>query len=122
MTAGDFISLCWKRSETIPKNAVETPQITQPDFHPAPGSTQHIFNDADSIFEILSERFGIEPAAFDGLRLLKKSGRDIYAAVADHRPPHLANCISGLPLFHMHFRFPKLTTCMRGHFRPYGRP
>ena len=64
MTAGDFISLCWKRSETIPRNAVKTPQIKEPDFRPAPGSTQQIFNDADSIFAILSERFGIEHDRF----------------------------------------------------------
>lgn len=114
-SGGFYIALLEKIGDDS-KNAVETPQITQPDFHPAPGSTQQIFNDADSIFEILSERFGIEPAAFDGLRLLKKSGRDIYAAVADHRPPHLANCISGLPLFHMHFRFPKLTTACAATF------
>jgi hypothetical protein len=62
------------------------------------------------MFELLRDRFGIERAAFDGLQLLKKSGRDIYAAAGDHRPPQLTNCISGLPLFHMHFRFPKPTT------------
>jgi NOL1/NOP2/sun family putative RNA methylase len=114
--SGGFYIALLEKIGNDPKNAVKTPQIKQPDFGPAPGSTQQIFNDADSIFEILRERFGIEPAAFEGLQLLKKSGRDIYAAVADHRPPHLANCISGLPLFHMHFRFPKLTTSCAAAF------
>ena len=35
---------------------------------------------------------------------------------ADHRPPKMARCISGLPLFHMHFQYPKLTTSCAAAF------
>jgi NOL1/NOP2/sun family putative RNA methylase len=108
-SGGFYIALLEKIGNDS-QRAIETPQVKQPDFRPASGSTQRIFNDVDTMFEILSERFGIERTAFDGLQLLKKSGRDIYAAAGDHRPPDLASCISGLPLFHMHFRFPKPTT------------
>ena len=108
-SGGFYIALLEKIGNDS-KKAVKTPQIKQPDFRTATGSTQQIFKDGDSMFELLSERFGIERAALDGLQLLKKSGRDIYAVAGDHRPPQLADCISGLPLFHMHFRFPKPTT------------
>jgi NOL1/NOP2/sun family putative RNA methylase len=108
-SGGFYIALLEKIGNDSQK-AVKTPQLRQSDFRPAAGSTQQIINDADSMYEILSERFGIERATFDGLQLLKKSGRDIYAAAGDHRPPHLAKCVSGLPLFHLHFRFPKPTT------------
>lgn len=114
-SGGFYIALLEKIGNDS-KKAVKTPQIKQPDFRPASGSTQQIFKDADSMFKILSERFGVERAAFDGLQLLKKSERDIYAAAGDHRPPQLANCISGLPLFHMHFRFPKPTTSCAAAF------
>jgi len=120
-SGGFYIALLEKVGNDSHK-AVETPRIEQPDFRPAAGSTQQIVTDADSMFKLLSERFGIERAAFNGLQLLKKSGRDIYAAAGDHRPPQLANCISGLPLFHMHFRFPKPTTAGAATFgRMAGR-
>jgi len=116
-SGGFYIALLEKIGSDSTK-AIETPQVKQPDFRPASGSTQQIFNAADTMFEILNERFGIEPAAFDGLQLLKKSGRDIYAAAGDHRPPQLADCISGLPLFHMHSRLPKPTTSCATAFGP----
>jgi hypothetical protein len=68
------------------------------------------------MFDILNERFGIDPTAFSDLQLLKKSRRDIYGVAADHRPPQMAKCISGLPLFHMHFQYPKLTTSCAATF------
>jgi hypothetical protein len=114
-TGGFYIALLEKIGNDS-KNAVKAPRVRQPDFQPADGSTQQIFNDADGMFEMLSERFGIERAAFDGLQLFKKSGRDIYAVAGDHRPPQLSSCISGLPLFHMHFRYPKPTTSCAAAF------
>ena len=55
---------------------------------------------------------------FSDLQLLIKSRRDIYGVAADHRPPQMAKCISGLPLFHMHFQYPKLTTSCAATFGP----
>ena len=114
-TGGFYIALLEKIGNDS-KRAVNTPQIRQSDFEPATGSTQQITNDTDSIFEMLRERFGIEPTVFDDLQLLKKSGQDIYAVIGDHRPPQIASCITGLPLFHMHFRFPKPTTSCASTF------
>jgi NOL1/NOP2/fmu family ribosome biogenesis protein len=50
------------------------------------------------------------------LQFLKKSRRDIYAVSEDHRPPQMVQCISGLPLFHMHFKYPKPTTSCAAAF------
>jgi NOL1/NOP2/sun family putative RNA methylase len=114
-SGGFYIALLEKIGNDSERTA-KTPQVRQPEFRPASGSTQQIINDADDMFEMLQDRFGIERAAFNGLQLFEKSGRDIYAAADDHRPPQLASCISGLPLFHMHFRFPKPTTSCAAAF------
>jgi NOL1/NOP2/sun family putative RNA methylase len=114
-SGGFYIALLEKIGNDS-KKTVKTPRVSQPDFQSAAGSTQQVFNNADEMFEMLQDRFGIGRAAFDGLRLFKKSGRDIYAAADDHRPPQLASCISGLPLFHLHFRFPKPTTSCAAAF------
>lgn len=108
-TGGFYIALLEKIGGATRK-AVHPPAIEQPAFQTASGSTQQRLEDAKRMFDILSTRFGIERSAFDDLQLLKKSRRDIYAVAADHRPPLMAKCITGLPLFHMHFKYPKLTT------------
>ncbi|MGD8944358.1 MAG: RsmB/NOP family class I SAM-dependent RNA methyltransferase [Desulfobacterales bacterium] len=108
-TGGFYIALLEKIGGKGNRSA-HLPEIAHPDFQTAAGSTQQRLGDADRMFRILYQRFGIERAAFDGLQMLLKSRRDIYAVAADHRPPHMANCITGLPLFHMHFKYPKLTT------------
>ena len=108
-TGGFYIALLEKIGEA-PREAVQTPEMANPDFQTAAGSTQQVWDDAPRMFDIIGKRFGIEPAAFTGLQLLLKSRRDIYGVAADHRPPQMTKCISGLPLFHMHFQYPKLTT------------
>ena len=90
--------------------------MAHPAFQTAPGSTQQRLDDIARMFKILSRRFGIDQMAFDGLRFLEKSRRDIYAVAADHRPPQMAKCITGLPLFHMHFKYPKPTTSCAAAF------
>jgi NOL1/NOP2/sun family putative RNA methylase len=114
-TGGFYIALLEKTSENSRRSA-HSPEIAHPNFETACGSTQQRLNHADSMFSILSKRFGIERSTFDELRLLKKSRRDIYAVAADHRPPQLAKCITGLPLFHTHFKYPKLTTSCAAAF------
>ena len=108
-TGGFYIALLEKTGVRA-RQAFPSPEISHPDFVTASGSTQQRLDDATRMYEILAERFGIERSAFDGLKLLKKSRRDIYAVAGDHRPPHMARCITGLPLFHMHFKYPKPTT------------
>ena len=108
-TGGFYIALLQK-SDGVSRKAVQPVKISHPGFETAAGSSQQRLNDADRMFDILSTRFGIDRNAFDDLQLLKKSRRDIYAVAADHRPPRMAKCISGLPLFHMHFKYPKPTT------------
>jgi hypothetical protein len=114
-TGGFYIALLEKTGGGS-RNAVHPPEIAHMDFQTAAGSTQQRLDDAGRMFNILAERFGIERAAFDGLRLMKKSRRDIYAVAADHRPPQMAKCITGLPLFHMHSQYPKLTTSCAAAF------
>ena len=116
-TGGFYIALLEKIGGPSGKT-VEPPEVTHPDFQTASGSTQQILDDAARMFDILSERFGIDPTAFSDLQLLIKSRRDIYGVAADHRPPQMAKCISGLPLFHMHFQYPKLTTSCAATFGP----
>ncbi len=116
-TGGFYIALLEKIGRSSAKT-VESPEVTHPDFQTASGSTQQILDDAARMFDILSERFGIDPAAFSDLQLLIKSRRDIYGVAADHRPPQMAKCISGLPLFHMNFQYPKLTTSCAATFGP----
>ena len=70
------------------------------------------------MFDILEARFEIDATTFSDLKLLNKSRRDIYGVADDHRPPQMAKCISGLPLFHMHFQYPKLTTSCAATFGP----
>jgi NOL1/NOP2/sun family putative RNA methylase len=120
-TGGFYIALLEKIGDSSAKVA-KPPEVTHPDFQTASGSTQQILADAARMFDILSERFGIDPTAFSELQLLIKSRRDIYGVAADHRPPQMAKCISGLPLFHMHFQYPKLTTSCAATFgRKAGR-
>jgi NOL1/NOP2/sun family putative RNA methylase len=120
-TGGFFIALLEKIGDSSAK-AVKSLKVTHPDFQTASGSTQQILADAARMFDILSDRFGIDPTAFSDLQLLIKSRRDIYGVAADHRPPQMAKCISGLPLFHMHFQYPKLTTSCAATFgRKAGR-
>jgi SAM-dependent methyltransferase len=114
-TGGFYIALLEKTGGSSRK-AVQPLEIAHPDFQTATGSTQQRLDDAARMFNILAERFGIEQSAFDGLRLLNKSRRDIYALADDHRPPQMAQCISGLPLFHMHFKYPKPTTSCAAAF------
>ena len=114
-TGGFYIALL-EKIDGVSRKAVQPLDISHPDFETASGSSQQRINDAEPMFNILSTRFGIERGAFDDLQLLKKSRRDIYAVAADHRPPHLAKCISGLPLFHLHFKYPKLTTSCAAAF------
>jgi NOL1/NOP2/sun family putative RNA methylase len=102
------------------KSPVKTPLLTDPEYRSASGSTQQLCGDGDRVFDILAERFGIERAVFDEFVLLEKSRRDIYAVAADHRPPAIAKCIVGLPLLHMHFRYPKLTTACAAAFGRYA--
>ena len=116
-TGGFYIALLEKIGGPSGKT-VEPPEVTHPDFQTASGSTQQILDDAARMFDILSERFGIDPTAFSDLQLLIKSRRDIYGVAADHRPPQMTKCISGLPLFHMHFQYPKLTTSCAATFGP----
>ena len=116
-TGGFYIALLEKIGGT-PGKTVEPPEVSHPDFQTASGSTQQILDDAARMFHILSERFGIDPTAFSDLQLLIKSRRDIYGVAADHRPPQMTKCISGLPLFHMHFQYPKLTTSCAASFGP----
>jgi NOL1/NOP2/sun family putative RNA methylase len=108
-TGGFYIALL-KKIDSVSSKAVQSLEISHPDFKTAAGSTQQRLNNADRMFKIFRTRFGIERSAFDDLQLLKKSRRDIYAVATDHRPPYMAKCISGLPLFHLHFKYPKLTT------------
>ena len=108
-TGGFYIALL-EKIDGVAHKAVEPLELSHPDFETASGSTQQRLNDAEQMFNLLSTRFGIDRSAFDNLQLLNKSRRDIYAVAADHRPPHMAKCISGLPLFHFHFKYPKLTT------------
>ena len=114
-TGGFYIALLEKIGGSSGKT-VKLPEVNHPDFQTAAGSTQLILNDAARMFDILGERFGIDSSAFSDLQLLKKSRRDIYGVAADHRPPQMAKCISGLPLFHMHFQYPKLTTSCAATF------
>jgi NOL1/NOP2/sun family putative RNA methylase len=114
-TAGFFIALLEKMGGDSPE-AVNPPEVRHPGFRTAPGSTQQVLEDAARMFDILSDRFGIARTDFNGLKLLKKSRRDIYGVAADHQPPQMAKCISGLPLFHMHFRYPKPTTSCAATF------
>ena len=114
-TGGFYIALLEKIGGKSPKS-FQPPKIAQPDFQTATGSTQQRLDDAGRMFDILAARFGIERAAFDGLQFLEKSRRDIYAVAADHRLPQMAKCISGLPLFHMHFKYPKPTTSCAAAF------
>jgi NOL1/NOP2/sun family putative RNA methylase len=114
-TGGFYIALLEKIGGSCGKT-VKPPEVTHPGFQTASGSSQQILADAARMFEILSARFGIDPAAFSELQLLIKSRRDIYGVAADHRPPQMAKCISGLPLFHMHFKYPKLTTSCAATF------
>ncbi|MBW2437975.1 MAG: RsmB/NOP family class I SAM-dependent RNA methyltransferase [Deltaproteobacteria bacterium] len=114
-TGGFYIALLEKIGGSSRKK-IQPPEIVQPDFQTAAGSTQQRLDDAGRMFDILAERFGIERAAFDGLQFLEKSRRDIYAVAADHQPPQMAKCISGLPLFHMHFKYPKPTTSCAAAF------
>ena len=108
--SGGFYVALLEKIDDVARNVVPAPAISHPDFQTAAGSSQQRLNDADRMFKILGKRFGIDRSAFDDLQLLKKSRRDVYAVAADHRPPHMAKCISGLPLFHLHFKYPKLTT------------
>jgi NOL1/NOP2/sun family putative RNA methylase len=108
-TGGFYIALLEKIGQST-NRSVYMPEVAHPDFQTAAGGTQQRLDDAARMFEILDRRFGIARPAFDGLQMLKKSRRDIYAVAADHRPPQLAKCITGLPLFHMHFKYPKPTT------------
>ncbi|MGD9173076.1 MAG: RsmB/NOP family class I SAM-dependent RNA methyltransferase [Desulfobacterales bacterium] len=108
-TGGFYIALLEKIGGKSRK-AIHLPEVAHPDFQSAAGSTQQRLDNADRMFTILNQRFGIEQAAFDGLQMLKKSRRDIYTVAADHRPPQMAKCITGLPVFHLHFKYPKLTT------------
>jgi hypothetical protein len=108
-TGGFYIALL-KKIDSVSSKAVQSLEISHPDFKTAAGSTQQRLNNADRMFKIFRTRFGIERSAFDDLQLLKKSRRDIYAVATDHRPPYMAKCISGLPLFHLHFKYPKLIT------------
>ena len=114
-TGGFYIALLEKTSGSSRKTE-QPPGIAHPDFQTASGSTQQRLDDAARMFDILAERFGIEQTAFDGLQLLIKSRRDIYAVATDHLPPQMAKCISGLPLFHMHFKYPKMTTSCAAAF------
>jgi NOL1/NOP2/sun family putative RNA methylase len=114
-TGGFYIALLEKIGGKSPK-AVHLPEVAHPDFQTIAGSTQQRLKDASRMFDILRTRFGIERSVFDDLQLLKKSRRDIYAVAADHRPPQMAKCISGLPLFHMHFKYPKMTTSCAAAF------
>ena len=108
-TGGFYIALLEKFGAKSGK-AVHMPEVTHPDFQTHAGSTQQRMDDAARMFKILKRRFGIEKVAFDGLQLFKKSRRDIYAVAVDHQPPQMDKCITGLPLFHMHFKYPKPTT------------
>ena len=120
-TGGFYIALLEKIGGNSGKT-VKPSEVTHPDFQTASGSTQQILEDAARMFDILSERFGIDSSAFSDLQLLNKSRRDIYGVAADHRPPQIAKCISGLPLFHMHSRYPKPTTSCAATFgRKAGR-
>ena len=120
-TGGFFIALLEKMGSDS-QEAVNPPEVRHPGFRTAPGSTQQVLEDAARMFDILSDRFGIARTDFNGLKLLKKSRRDIYGVAADHQPPQMAKCISGLPLFHMHFRYPKPTTSCAATFgRKAGR-
>ncbi|MDX1709235.1 MAG: hypothetical protein R3274_11580, partial [Desulfobacterales bacterium] len=114
-TGGFYIALLEKTGGPSGK-ATEPSEVSHPDFQTTPGSTQQIWRDASRMFDILEARFGIDATAFSDLRLLNKSRRDIYGVAADHRPPQMAKCISGLPLFHMHFQYPKLTTSCAAAF------
>ncbi len=114
-TGGFYLALLEKIGGAT-RHAVQTPEVRHPKFRTAPGSTQQVLDDGARMLAILNQRFGIAPAALDGLQLLKKSRRDIYAVAADHRPPQMARCISGLPLFHMHFQYPKPTTSCAAAF------
>ena len=114
-TGGFYIALLEKTGGPSGR-ATETPEVSHPDFQTTPGSTQQIWRDASRMFDILEARFGIDATAFSDLQLLNKSRRDIYGVAADHRPPQMAKCISGLPLFHMHFQYPKLTTSCAAAF------
>ena len=114
-TGGFYIALLEKMGGDSYKMS-NPPVIAHADFQTASGSTQQRLDDAARMFDILGERFGIDPSVFSDLQLLNKSRRDIYAVAADHRPPKMARCISGLPLFHMHFQYPKLTTSCAAAF------
>ncbi len=114
-TGGFYIALMEKIGGKSSK-AVHLPEVAHPDFQTAAGSTQQRLDNTDRMFTNLNQRFGIEQAAFDDLQMLKKSRRDIYAVAADHRPPQMAKCITGLPLFHMHFKYPKPTTSCAAAF------
>ncbi len=108
-TGGFYIALL-EKIDGVSQEAVEPPEMAHPDFQTDSDSTQQRLDNAARMFNLLAERFGIQRVAFEGLRLLEKSRRDIYAVAEDHRPPQMTKCISGMPLFHMHFKYPKPTT------------
>lgn len=59
---------------------------------------------------LLGRRFGVPETALDGMRLLTKGSKHVHAADGNHRPPPGPLVALGLPLMHLHLRYPKLTT------------
>jgi len=108
-TGGFFMALL-EKSADLPRGdrarGLEAPErpAEMPGIEPLDAAA------ANRLFELLEERFGIEPTAFSGFRLLLRNKRDVYAVAENHRPPPRLEACPGLPLLHLAMRYPKLTT------------
>ena len=67
--------------------------------------------DPEPWFAGLEERFGIQPAAFDGYVLHRPNNKTLWIVAADHEPPpRPPNAGVGLGFLHTAMAVPKLTT------------
>jgi len=114
-SGGFYIALLQKLGDGSRKDVYPS-EVGSPGYRTAPGSTQQVCDGAEPISAILCERFAIGRTVFTGLQLFQTKRQDVYGVAADHRPPQMAACISGLPLFHMRFRYPKPTTACAATF------
>lgn len=108
-TGGFYVAVLEKCGPgTVPE--IKIPAISDSYYKSATGKGPHHSTEADSYIELLTDRYGIDTSLFNGIQLLAKSKREIYAVAADHRPPLKPVPTAGLPLLHRKMRYPKLTT------------
>lgn len=112
MTNGDSDDMSEGVEITYHAEVAVDPRSTETEFGPGDGSppSEKIAR-SDDWLAILCDRFGIAPATFDEMLVLRASTKTVDLVSRDHRPPKRpVPDSSGMKCIHTTMYYPKITT------------